>query len=86
MGPMTSSTRHQVAAIAARIGGLKDLPDEKNRLDDLGFDSLDRIELGMTLQDEFNVVIEERDEKSLRTIGDAADLVEQLLKKARASA
>lgn len=86
MGPMTSSTRHQVAAIAARIGGLKDLPDEKNRLDDLGFDSLDRIELGMTLQDEFNVVIEERDEKSLRTIGDAADLVERLLKKARASA
>lgn len=83
MSPVSGAsvpTPVRVAAIAGRIAGLTELPAQSNRLEALGFDSLDRIEFGEALMDEFGIVIEEQDEKSFRTIADATELVERLLK------
>jgi acyl carrier protein len=43
--------------------------------DDLGADSLDLTELVMALEDRFEIEVPEDDLESVRTIGDAVDLV-----------
>lgn len=77
-----TTTSLRVAAIAARIMGIDNIPVAETKLADLGFTSLDKIELVVAMQDEFGVEIEEADEASIRTIADAADLVERLRKRA----
>ncbi len=52
---------------------------ETNIVDDLGADSLDVVELIMTLEGEFDVHVPEEEVEGLRTVGEVAQFVESLL-------
>ncbi len=49
---------------------------EANIIDDLGADSLDIVDLVMTLEDEFDTEIAEDEIESLRTVGDIVKYIE----------
>lgn len=49
---------------------------EKNLIKDLGFDSLDRVELVMAVEDEFDFDIPDDDAYPLHTFGQVCDYVE----------
>ncbi len=58
-----------------------DLPQEElnadtSLIDDLEVDSLDVVEMLMSVEDEFNVVIPEDEIENLKTIGDVAEYVQ----------
>lgn len=46
--------------------------------DDLGVDSLDIVEMLMTVQDEFDIEIPDEEVENLKTLGDVAKVVEKL--------
>ncbi len=46
-------------------------------LDDLGADSLDIVELVMTLEEEFDLEIPDEDAEKIQTIGDAISYVDE---------
>jgi acyl carrier protein len=48
--------------------------------DDLGADSLDAVELVMSLEEEFDLTIEASETESLKTVGDVVSLVDSLKK------
>ena len=48
-------------------------------LDDLGADSLDIVELVMSMEEEFDVEIPDEDVEKLRTIGDAIEYLREHL-------
>lgn len=53
------------------------LSRDTNFVDDLNADSLDVVELSMTIEDEFGIgEISEEDLKNIKTIGDLVDYVE----------
>ncbi len=49
---------------------------ETNIIDDLKADSLDVVEMLITLEDEFGISVPDEDAKSLTTIGDLVNYVE----------
>lgn len=49
---------------------------ETNIATDLGADSLDLVEILMTLEDEFNVSIPDEDVPTIKTVKDLADYIE----------
>ena len=51
--------------------------DRWSRLDDGGADSLDRIELGMELEQEFDIVIPDEDAAKIKTVADAVRYIEE---------
>ena len=58
-----------------------DLPQEElnadtSLVDDLEVDSLDVVEMLMSVEDEFNVIIPEDEIEKLKTIGDVAEYVQ----------
>ena len=55
---------------------------EKSKvIDDLGADSLDVVEMLMTLEDEFNVTVSDEESVNLKTVGDIVKLIDSKLKK-----
>ena len=50
---------------------------EANIIDDLGADSLDIVDLVMTLEDEFDTEIAEDEVENLRTVGDIVKYLEE---------
>ena len=52
---------------------------EASFVDDLNADSLDLVELIMTLEEEFNLEIPDEDAEKLQTVGDAMDYLEERL-------
>ncbi|MBP5167472.1 MAG: acyl carrier protein [Oscillospiraceae bacterium] len=46
---------------------------------DLGADSLDIVEMMMTLEDEYGLVIDDETAKTLKTVGDVAGYIESRL-------
>ena len=48
---------------------------EANFIDDLNADSLDLVELIMSLEEEFNVKISDEDAEKIRTVQDAIDYI-----------
>jgi acyl carrier protein len=46
-------------------------------LDDLGADSLDIVELVMSLEEEFDIEIPDEDAEKIQTIGDAIDYLKE---------
>ena len=55
---------------------------EKSKvIDDLGADSLDVVEMLMTLEDEFNVTVSDEESVTLKTVGDIVKLIDSKLKK-----
>lgn len=50
-------------------------------IDDLGADSLDVVEMLMTLEDEFNVSVSDEESVALKTVGDIVKLIDSKMKK-----
>jgi len=50
-------------------------------IDELGADSLDVVEMLMTLEDEFNVSVSDEESVTLKTVGDIVKLIESKMKK-----
>jgi acyl carrier protein len=57
-----------------------EITEGKNLFNDLGADSLDFVELSMTLEREFNVKFSEEDMSNVKTVGDIYALIEKYTK------
>lgn len=53
---------------------------EASFVDDLGADSLDTVELVMTLEEEFGIEISDEDAEKIVTVGDAINYINSKLK------
>lgn len=65
--------------IADQIGAEEENITENTSFEDLGVDSLDLFEIIISVEEEFNVQIE--DAEAIKTVGDAVKFVENNLKK-----
>ncbi len=66
--------------IAKHLGILvSDIKPEQDLQDDLGADSLDVIEIVVTLEEEFELWISDEDGESLKTVADVLALVDRLV-------
>lgn len=54
----------------------EDLTPETSIIDDLGADSLDIVDLVMTLEDEFDLEVPDEDIENIHTIGDLVTYIE----------
>jgi acyl carrier protein len=54
----------------------EELTPEANLLDDLGADSLDVVELAMTLEEEFSIQVPDEDLEKIRTVQDIVDYIQ----------
>ena len=57
-----------------------DISDDASVLEDLGADSLDNIELLMTLEDETGIIIPDDDAADLKTVRQISDYIENATK------
>lgn len=65
--------------IATQFGVKEDkITRETSFKNDLSADSLDLVELVMSLEDEYDVEIDDEDAEKIKTVGDALDYVEKL--------
>lgn len=58
--------------------GIEQVTDEAKFIDDLGADSLDVVELIMTLEDEFEIEITDEDAEKIVTVRNAIDFIKSL--------
>ncbi|HUY90768.1 MAG TPA: acyl carrier protein [Pirellulales bacterium] len=80
-----ASLIESIRNLLARIFGASRVPpaDSPEFLEaSLGSDSLDVVELVMELEDEFGIVVSPEEAARIRTIADAAELIERLTKQA----
>jgi len=57
---------------------LEQVTEEAKFIDDLGADSLDVVELIMTLEDEFDIEITDEEAEKIMTVGNAIDFMKSL--------
>lgn len=50
---------------------------DKEIVKDLGADSLDVVEMLMSLEEEFNITVPEEDAEKIKTVGDIVKLIEE---------
>ncbi len=63
--------------IAQQLGkDISDITEEKEIVKDLGADSLDVVEMLMSLEEEFNITVPEEDAINIKTVGDIINLIE----------
>ena len=55
---------------------VEDVTDDKEIVKDLGADSLDVIEMLMSLEEEYNITVPEEDVVNIKTVGDIIKLIE----------
>ena len=53
---------------------------ETRIMEDLGADSLDIVDMLMTLEDDYNITIPEETAQEMKTVGDVADFLEKNFK------
>ncbi len=53
------------------------ITDEKEIVKDLGADSLDVVEMLMSLEEEFNVTVPEEEAVNIKTVGDIVKLIDK---------
>ena len=58
-----------------------EITEDKSFFNDLGADSLDFVELCVTLEREFNVKLSEEDTSNVKTVGDLYAMIEKYTKK-----
>lgn len=64
--------------IVDQLGVEKDkVKPEASFVDDLGADSMDRVELVMAFEENFSVQIPDEEENSIRTVQDAIDFIKK---------
>ena len=56
---------------------MEDIVPEASFVDDLGADSLDLVELIMTMEEEFDIDISDEDAEKITTVKDAMDYVQK---------
>ena len=67
-----------VELVAEQLGISKDIISvESNIIEDLGADSLDVIEMLMTLEEEFGITIPDEKINQIKTVGQICELIEQ---------
>ncbi len=78
---MAPTVAERTVKTIAEQGGISidRVTPDKGLADDLAFDSLERVELVMTLEDEFEIVIDDEDAAPLVTVGDVVAMVERLV-------
>ena len=54
----------------------EDIIDEASLHDDLGVDSLDHVEIGMAMEEEFEIEIPDADWEPLKTVKDVIEYIE----------
>ncbi len=52
-----------------------EITDDKEVVKDLGADSLDVVEMLMSLEEEFNITVPEEDAVNIKTVGDIVTLI-----------
>ncbi len=74
-----SEIEARVKAIIVEKFGVQEsqVTSEANFTNDLGADSLDRVELVMEIEDEFGITIPEELAEKITTVGDAVKFVEE---------
>ncbi len=69
------------ALVADKLGvDEKEIVPEAHFIDDLNADSLDLVELIMSIEEKFNLKIEDEDAEKIQTVGDAIAYLEEHLK------
>jgi acyl carrier protein len=71
----TQQVEERIVDAIATFGPDKSEVTRDATFESLDIDSLDLVELGQIVEDEFGVRLEPADMKDLRTVGDAIDLV-----------
>lgn len=56
---------------------IDEITDEKEVVKDLGADSLDIVEMLMSLEEDFGITISEDDAVNIKTVGDIVKLIEE---------
>lgn len=76
---MAASTFERLKKIVVEQLGVDEeqVTPEASFVDDLNADSLDLVELIMSLEEEFGAEISDEDAENIRTVQDAADYVEE---------
>jgi acyl carrier protein len=76
---MAASTYERLKKIVVEQLGVdeEDVKPEASFVDDLNADSLDLVELIMSLEEEFGAEISDEDAESIRTVQDAVDYIEE---------
>ena len=76
---MTSSTYDRLKKIVIEQLGVdeEEVKPESSFVDDLNADSLDLVELIMSLEEEFGAEISDEDAERIRTVQDAVDYIEE---------
>lgn len=54
-----------------------DVTMSSSLIDDLGADSLDMVDLVMTIEDEFELDVEDEDVENIKTVGDIVHYIEE---------
>ena len=77
-----SSLMEQIKNIVARQlkVSLEEIKDESSFEEDLGADSLDRVELVMAFEEEFNIDIVDEDSEEITTVAGAHAYIENAIK------
>lgn len=78
---MTTTGEDILDRVTAIIADITDIPKaellpEKNLREDLEIDSLTTVELAVTIQDEFDIEVEDEKLKELKIVQDIVDLVQ----------
>ena len=55
---------------------VEEITEEKEVVKDLGADSLDVVEMLMSLEEEFNITVSEEGAVNIKTVGDIVNLIE----------
>lgn len=61
----------------AKLDDSKPLTAQSDIFQDVGLDSLDFVEFGIALEDEFGIEIEDEKAEGIKTVGDAIQLIKE---------
>ena len=59
---------------------VEEVSEEKEIVKDLGADSLDIVEMLMTLEEEYNITIPDEETVDIKTVGDIANVIGKYIK------
>jgi acyl carrier protein len=74
---MSEAKKKVIAIIAEQLAKPEDSISESSHfIDDLGADSLDQVEIIMTIEESFGLEIPESEQEKIKTVGDAIAYIE----------